>query len=179
MYIEGISMFRSFLQVSLRVSLFPQWSLKVSHVHRRYIKVYLMAVAEGILQGIPLLLKVSFKVSFKVSQVSFEVSLSAQCAVGTALERCGCRSLVEFSTKLRHPPVSKFGRSLLGTSMTYILNLIKCLPNCDTKVRPNFDTTSFKIDYLNKKEIICFFVKIFISNLSTTLQTNSLFVWIK
>ena len=75
MYIEGISMFRMFLQVSLRVSLFPQWSLKVSHVHRRYIKVYLMVVAEGILQGIPLLLKVSFKVSFKVSQVSFEVSL--------------------------------------------------------------------------------------------------------
>ena len=52
MYIEGISMFRMVLQVSLRVSLFPQWSLKVSHVHRRYIKVYLMVVAEGILQGI-------------------------------------------------------------------------------------------------------------------------------
>ena len=24
--------------------------------------------------------------------------------------------------------------------MTYIVNLIKCLPNCDTKLRPNFDT---------------------------------------
>ena len=94
MYIKGISMFRMFLQVSLRVSLFPQWSPKVSHVHRRYIKVYLMVVAEGILQGIPLLLKVSFKVSFKVSQVSFEVSLSAQCALSTAHERYGCRSLV-------------------------------------------------------------------------------------
>lgn len=51
MYIEGISIFRMFLQVSLRVSLFPQWYLKVSHVHRRYIKVYLTVVAEGILQG--------------------------------------------------------------------------------------------------------------------------------
>ena len=42
------------------------------------------------------------------------------------------------------PPVSKFGRSLLDISMTYILNVIKCLPNCDTKLRPNFDQTSTK-----------------------------------
>ena len=40
------------------------------------------------------------------------------------------------------PPVSKFGRSLLGVSMKCIVNLIKCLPNCGTKLRPNFDQTS-------------------------------------
>ena len=38
--------------VSLKVSLFPQCYLKVSHVHRRHLKVYLTVVAEGILQGI-------------------------------------------------------------------------------------------------------------------------------
>ena len=49
---EGVLMFRMFLQVSLKVSLFPQWYLKVFHVHRRHLKVYVTVVAEGILQGI-------------------------------------------------------------------------------------------------------------------------------
>ena len=40
------------------------------------------------------------------------------------------------------PPESKFDRSLLGISMKYVLNLIKCLPNCGTKLRPNSDQTS-------------------------------------
>ena len=64
----------------------------------------------------------------------------------------GGRKLVKISTKLRPPqcrnfyqtstpPVSKFGRWLLGIAMTYIINLIKCLPNCDTKLQPNFDQT--------------------------------------
>ena len=52
MYMEGVLMFRMFLQVSLKVSLFPQWYLKVSHVHRRHLKVYVTVVAEGIIQGI-------------------------------------------------------------------------------------------------------------------------------
>ena len=52
MYMEGVLMFRMFLQVYLKVSLFPQWFFKVSHVHRRHLKVYVTVVAEGILQGI-------------------------------------------------------------------------------------------------------------------------------
>ena len=67
-----------------------------------------------------------------------------------------CRSLVEISTKLQHPkcrnfdqtsapPMSKFGRSVLDLSMKYIVNLITCLSNCDTKLRPNFDQTSTKL----------------------------------
>ena len=52
LYMEGVLLFRMFLQVSLKVSLFPQWCPKVSHVHRRRLKVYVTVVAEGILQGI-------------------------------------------------------------------------------------------------------------------------------
>ena len=52
MYMEGVLMFRMFLQVSLKVPLFPQWYPKESHVHRRHLKVYVTVVAEGILQGI-------------------------------------------------------------------------------------------------------------------------------
>ena len=52
MHMEGPLMFRVFLQVYLKVSLFPQWYLKVSHVHRRHLQVYVTVVAEGILQGI-------------------------------------------------------------------------------------------------------------------------------
>ena len=62
----------------------------------------------------------------------------------------GGRSLVEISTKLRHPtcrnfdqtstpPVSKFGRSLLGVSMKHIGTLIYFFYQTAT---PNFDQTS-------------------------------------
>jgi len=64
-----------------------------------------------------------------------------------------CRNFDQTSTKLRPnfdqtstPPVSNFGRSLLDTSMKYIVSLIECLPNCDTKLRPNFDTGGSKFD---------------------------------
>ena len=49
---EGVLMFRMFLQVYLKVSWFHQWYLKVSHVHRRHPKVYVTVVAEGIFEGI-------------------------------------------------------------------------------------------------------------------------------
>ena len=39
-----------------------------------------------------------------------------------------------------------FGRSLLGISMKCIVSVVKLQPNCDTKLRPNFETTSFQID---------------------------------
>ena len=52
MYMEGISMLRMFPKVHNKVSAFPQWYLKVSHVHRRHLKVYITVVAEGILHGI-------------------------------------------------------------------------------------------------------------------------------
>ena len=41
MHSEGTPLFQMYLQVFLRVSLFPQWYLKVSHVHRRYPNVSL------------------------------------------------------------------------------------------------------------------------------------------
>ena len=94
------------------------------------------------------------------------------------------------------PPVSKFGRSLLGISMNYIVNLIKCLPNCDTKLRPHFDQTSTKLrpnfDQASTKlrpnfgatsfNIYYFIEQISnlfkqISYCSTTLQQNSFFIW--
>ena len=162
-----VSIFRMFLQASLRVSLFPHWSPKVSHVHRRYIQVYLIIVAEGILRGLPLLLKVSFKVSCKVSQVSFEVSLSAHCALRTAhcalrTAHCALRTAhralrlndvgVEVWSKFRpnvDSPVSKFGRSFV----LYINEIHSKFDNMSTKLRhqtstklrPNSDQTSTKL----------------------------------
>ena len=38
------------------------------------------------------------------------------------------------------PPVSKFGRGLLGLWMNHVVKLIRCRPNCGTKLRPNCDT---------------------------------------
>ena len=112
----------------------------------------------------------------------------------------GGRSLVEISTKRRHPqcrnfdqtsnklrpnfdqtstpPVSKFGRSLLGMSMKYIVTLIKMSTKLrhqtSTKLRPNFDQTS--TPHRSKSAMLSNHISYCFQNISyclTTLQQHS------
>ena len=54
------------------------------------------------------------------------------------------RVWVETSTKLRHPPVSKFGRSVLDILLEHIVKS-RCLSNVDQTSTPNFDTPSVEV----------------------------------